>query len=179
LSFSLYAAVIPPYQRMLGSLDALLEKAEAWAADRGIAEKDVLGARLAPDMLDFAYQVKSASVHSIGAIEGVKRGSFSPDRTPPGESFAALREQLRSTRAAIEAINPGEIDMMVGRDMRLVFGSYHVDFTAEGFLLSFSQPNFYFHVTTAYALLRAQGMPLGKVDYIGQFNLVKDEEPRG
>ncbi|WP_340314736.1 DUF1993 domain-containing protein [Rhizorhabdus argentea] len=179
MTFSLYAAVIPPYQRMLGNLDALLDKAEAWAADQGIAEKDILGARLAPDMLDFAYQVKSASVHSIGAIEGVKRGSFSPDRTPPGESFAALREQLRSTRAAIDAISPAEIDILLGRNVRFAFGSHHADFTAEEFLTSMSRPNFYFHMTIAYALLRAQGMPIGKTDYIGKFDFVKDEEPRG
>lgn len=173
MTFSLYAAVIPPYQRTLGNLAALLDKAEGWAADQGIAEQDILGARLAPDMFDFAYQVKSASVHSIGAIEAVKRGSFSPDRTPPGESFAALREQLRSTRAAIDAISPAEIDKLVGRDMRFVIGEYHVDYSAESFLLSFSLPNFYFHVTIAYALLRARGMPIGKLDYLGQLNLVK------
>lgn len=178
MTFSLYAAVIPPHQRMLGNLDALLDKAEAWAIDQGIPEKDILGARLAPDMFDFAYQVKSASVHSIGAIEGVKRGSFSPDRTPPGESFAALREQLRSTRAAIEAIRPAEIEMLHGREMRFVFSQYHAAFTAESFLTTFSQPNFYFHVTTAYALLRARGMPLGKADYLGKLAMVKDEEPR-
>jgi len=174
LTFSLYAAVIPPYQRMLRSLDALLDKAETWAADQGIAEKDILGARLAPDMLDFAYQVKSASFHSIGAIEGVRRGSFSPDTTPPGESFAALREQLRSTRAAIDAISPAEIDMLPGRPMRFVAGPYRADFTAEEFLTCFSLPNFYFHVTTAYALLRAKGMPIGKADYLGKLNFVKE-----
>lgn len=175
MPFSLHAAVIPPFRQMLGTLATLLDKAEAWAAERGIAEADILEARLAPDMFSFAYQVKSASVHSIGAIEGVRRGSFSPDRTPPGESFAALRSQLQSTRAAIDAIDAAEIETLIGRDMRFVIGQYHADYVAEDFLLTFSLPNFYFHVTTAYALLRAQGVPIGKADYVGKLNLVKDE----
>ena len=175
LTLSLYAAVISPYRQMLGNLATLLDKAESWAAEQGIAETDIIEARLAPDMYPFAYQVKSASVHSIGAIEGVRRGSFSPDRTPPGESFAALRSQLQSTRDAIDAIDPAEMETLIGREMRFVIGDYHADYSAETFLLSFSLPNFYFHVTTAYALLRARGMPIGKLDYLGKLNLVKDE----
>lgn len=175
MPISLHAAVIAPCRQMLGTLAALLDKAEAWAAEQGIAEADIIGARLAPDMYNFAYQVKSASVHSIGAIEGVRRGSFSPDRTPPGESLAALRSQLQSTRDAIDAIDSAEIEALLGRDVRFVIREYHADYVAEDFLLSFSMPNFYFHVTTAYALLRARGMPIGKADYLGRLNLVKGE----
>lgn len=175
MPISLHAAVIPPFRKMLGTLAALLDKAEAWAAEQGIAEADIIESRLAPDMFSFAYQVKSASVHSIGAIEGVRRGSFSPDRTPPGESFAALRSRLQSTRDAIDAIDPAEIEALLGRDVRFVIGEYHADYVAEDFLLSFSLPNFYFHLTAAYALLRARGMPIGKSDYLGRLNLVKDE----
>ena len=175
MPISLHAAVIAPYRQMLGTLAALLDKAEAWAAEQGIAESDIVEARLAPDMFSFAYQVKSASVHSIGAIEAVRRGSFSPDRTPPGESFAALRGQLQSTRDAIDAIDPAEMETLIGRDVRFVVGGYHADYVSEDFLLTFSLPNFYFHVTTTYALLRARGMPIGKTDYLGRLKLVKDE----
>ena len=73
--------------------------------------------------------------------------------------------------AALEAIEASEVDAFVGRDMRLAFGDRHIDFTAENFLLSFSQPNFYFHATTSYAILRWKGIPLGKRDFTGKLCL--------
>jgi hypothetical protein len=118
-------------------------------------------------MLPFAYQVKSAAVHSLGAIEAIRRGVFSPDMTPPPDTFAALHARIADTLAALKAIEAAEIDAFIGRDMRFAFGDRHIDFTAEEFLLSFSQPNFYFHATTAYDILRWRGVPLGKRDFMG------------
>jgi len=119
-------------------------------------------------MLPFAYQVKSTAVHSLGAIEGVRRGVFSPDMTPPPENFAALKARIAETLAALEAIEAAEIDAFVGRDMRFTFGERQIDFTAENFLLSFSQPNFYFHATTTYDILRWKGVSIGKRDFMGK-----------
>jgi len=112
--------------------------------------------------------VKSTAVHSLGAIEGVRRGVFSPDTTPPPETFAALKARIAETLAALEAIEAAEVDAFVGRDMSFAFGDRHIDFTAEDFLLSFSQPNFYFHATTSYGILRWKGVPLGKRDFTGK-----------
>jgi hypothetical protein len=119
-------------------------------------------------MLPFAYQVKSTAVHSLGAIEGVRKGVFSPDQTPPPETFAALEARITATLSALEAIDPAEVEAFIGRDMRFEFGDRHVDFTAEEFLLSFAQPNFYFHAATAYDILRWKGVPLGKRDFLGK-----------
>ena len=94
MAFSLYAATIPSYQQVLGAVSGLLGTAEAFCAEKGIAPEDIIKARLAEDMLPFAYQVKSTAVHSLGAIEGVRRGVFSPDMTPPPESFAALKARI-------------------------------------------------------------------------------------
>jgi hypothetical protein len=80
MTFSLYAATIPAYLQMLGGVSGLLDKAEAFCADNGAAPEDLIEARLAQDMLPFAYLVKSTAVHSLGAIEGVRRGLFSPDQ---------------------------------------------------------------------------------------------------
>jgi hypothetical protein len=118
-------------------------------------------------MLPFAYQVKSTAVHSLGAIEGVRRGVFSPDMTPPPESFAALKTRIADTRKALEMIEPTEIDAFVGRDMRFAVGERRLDFTAESFLLSFSLPNFYFHAATTYDILRWKGVRIGKRDFLG------------
>jgi len=141
---SLYAATIPSYRQILGSVAGLLVTAEAFCSDRGISPDDIIQARLAPDMLPFAYQVKSTAVHSLGAIEGVRRGVFSPDMTPPPATFAALKTRIAETLAALEKIEAAEIEAFLGRDMRFAFRDRELAFTAEEFLLSFSQPNFYF-----------------------------------
>jgi hypothetical protein len=168
MSFSLYAATIPSFQQILGAVHALLDKAEAFCTANGIAPQELIQARFAADMFPLAYQVKSTAVHSLGAIEGVRKGIFSPDTTAPPETFAALKSRIADTQAALEKIDRAEIDSFLGRDMRFAFGSNHRDYTAENFLLSFSLPNFYFHATTTYDILRWKGMPLGKRDFMGR-----------
>ena len=168
MSFSLYAATVPSYRQILGAVSRLLDTAESFCAERGLTQHEIVQARLAPDMLPFAYQVKSTAVHSLGAIEGIRKGEFSPDTTPPPEDFVGLKARITETLAALEAIDAAEIDAFLGRDMRFVFGDRHVDYTAENFLLSFSQPNFYFHAATAYDILRWKGVPLGKRDFTGR-----------
>jgi hypothetical protein len=173
MAFSLYAATVPSYRQILGSVSNLLGTAESFCNERGIAPSEIIQARLAEDMLPFAYQVRATAVHSIGAIEAVRKGVFSPDMSPFPESFAALKARIAEALAALEAIEPSEIDAFVGRDMRFEFGERRIDFTAEDFLLSFSQPNFYFHATTSYAILRWKGLPIGKRNFTGQLRVRK------
>jgi len=154
-------------------VSGLLGTAETFCNERGIAPSELIQARLAEDMLPFAYQVKATAVHSIGAIEAVRKGVFSPDMSPFPESFAALKARIAEALAALEAIEPSEIDAFVGRDMRFEFGERRINFTAEDFLLSFSQPNFYFHATTSYAILRWKGLPIGKRNFTGQLRVRK------
>ena len=168
MAFSLYAATVPSYRQILEAVSGLLGKAEAFCTEKALAPHDIIQARLAKDMLPFAYQAKSTAVHSLGAIEGVRKGVFHPDMTPPPESFAALKARIAETLAALEAIEAAEVDAFVGRDMRFAFGDRQIDYTAENFLLSFSQPNFYFHATTAYDILRWKGVPIGKRDFMGR-----------
>jgi uncharacterized protein len=168
MAFSLYASTVASYQQTLGAISGLLDKAEAFCTEHKLAPAEIIQARLAPDMHPFAYQVKSTVVHSLGSIEGVRRGVFSPDMTPPPDSFAALKARIADGLGALAAIKPAEMDGFVGRDMRFSFGEHHIEFTAEDFLLSFSLPNFYFHATTAYAILRGKGVAIGKRDFMGK-----------
>jgi uncharacterized protein len=168
MALSLYSATIPCYQQILGAVAGLLDKAEAFCTDKGIAPPELIQARLAADMFPLAYQVKSTAVHSIGAIEGVRKGTFSPDMTAPPETFDALKARVAETLAALEKLEPAEVDSFVGRDVRFSFGPNFRDYTAENFLLSFSQPNFYFHATTTYDILRWKGVPIGKRDFMGK-----------
>ena len=168
MTLSLYSAVVPNYVQILGAVGGLLDKAEAHCAETGCAPDDLLNAKLADDMLPFGYQVKSCRAHSIGAIEGVRAGVFSPDMTPWPTTFDGLREAISNALAAVEALSPDEINSFVGQDMRFEMGEFRMPFTAEDFLLSFSQPNFYFHATTAYDILRWKGVKLGKRDFMGR-----------
>jgi len=171
MAFSLYEATIPSYRQILTAVGGLLGKAESYCAEQKLAAEQIIQARLAADMLPFAYQVKATAVHSLGAIEGVRKGVFSPDMTPPPQTFSALKAQIVDTLAALETIEPLEINAFLGRDMRFAFGERQMNFTAENFLLSFSQPNFYFHATTAYDILRWKGLPLSKRDFTGRVRI--------
>ncbi|WP_246344639.1 DUF1993 domain-containing protein [Sphingobium fontiphilum] len=168
MALSLYTVTVPLFQQILGTMLHLLDKAEAHCAQTGVAPETIIEARLAPDMLPFSYQVKSTVVHSLGAIDGVKAGIFRPDDSTPPDSFPALRERVEGALAQLAALTPAEIDALEGGDMRFAFGEAHVDFLAENFLLSFSFPNFLFHATTAYDILRAQGVAVGKRDFLGR-----------
>lgn len=167
MSFSLYDAVVPSNLQILASVDALLDKAKAFCAEAGRSDADLIDARLTADMLPFGYQVKSCAAHSIGGIEGVRAGSFSPDMTPWPTDFAGLHAVLQKATDRLSEINRDEFDAMADNDTHFAFGETKLPFTGANFLLSFSQPNFYFHATTAYAILRAQGVKLGKRDFLG------------
>jgi hypothetical protein len=168
MSLSLYSVTVPSFQQILTSLRGVLDKGEAFANQAGLSHDGLIEARLIEDMLPFSYQIKSMAVHSLGAIEGVRQGRFVPDRTTPPDSFAALRQRIDETLAGLAALDPAEIDSLVGQPMRFEMGDYKVDYTAEDFLFSFSIPNFYFHATTAYDILRSKGVVLGKADYLGR-----------
>jgi hypothetical protein len=171
MSISLHAATIPSYLQVLGAVRALVGKAEAFCLEAGLPAEELIQARLAPDMLPFAYQIKSAAVHSIGAIDGARKGLFKPDRSTPPETFAALDARIAETMTALEAVTPAELDRLVGSHVVFEMGANSMPFTVENFLLSFSQPNFYFHATTAYDILRWKGVQIGKRDFIGRLRL--------
>lgn len=167
MHFSLYDAVIPSNLQILGALDRILEKAEAFCAETGIAPAELIDARLAPDMFPLGYQVKSCAVHSVGGIEGARAGSFSPDMSAWPTNFADLRAVVQRAGADLSALDRRAVDALAEADTHFAFGETKLPFTGADFLLSFSQPNFYFHATTAYAILRAQGVKLGKRDFMG------------
>ncbi|AYJ85496.1 DUF1993 domain-containing protein (plasmid) [Sphingomonas paeninsulae] len=173
MAFTLYSATIPSYLQILASMARLIDKAESFCEVHSLQPDALIEARLVDDMLPFAYQIKSTAVHSIGAIEGVRKGRFAPDNTVPPATFAELRAKIAGTVTAIETLDPDEIETFIGRAMRFEFGDQHIDFLAEDFLLSFAQPNFYFHATTAYNILRLKGVELGKRDFNGRVRKLK------
>jgi hypothetical protein len=171
MPFSLYHASVGAYLQILPSVAALVTKAEAHCNENGLAAEVMTGAKLADDMWPFAKQVFACAHHSARAIEGLRASVFGPELGPAPLDFTSLNSQVADARALLEAVNPAEIDGMIGKDMRFEFGTRRMDFTAEDFLLTFALPNFYFHSTSAYAILRNQGLKVGKMDYLGKVRL--------
>lgn len=175
MPISLYDAVVPSYLQVLAAVSGLIDKAEQFCAESGAAPDSISGACLADDMLPFAYQILSTWTHSIGAIEGVRAGNFQPNMTPPPQSFAEQRALVQDAVTRLEQVTAEEMEGFFGKPLLFsVPGTkFERHFTGEAFLLSFSQPNFYFHATTAYDILRHKGLKIGKVDYLGAFRTVE------
>jgi uncharacterized protein len=171
MPLSLHAAFVPSALQMIDSTRKLVDRGEAWCSEQGHEPAHVLSARIYEDMFPFTYQVKSVAVHTAGALTGVANGVFQPDLSPPPESFDGLRAQLAAARDALEQTSEGDLEQAIGRDMRFEFRDFKLEFTAEEFLLSFSQPNFYFHAATAYDILRMLGVPVGKRALNGRLRL--------
>lgn len=165
---SLYDAVVPSQLQIIAAVRALVDKARTHCEETGTAREEIIGARLIGDMQPFSYQVKCCREHSLGAIDAVKEGVYTPSLVAPADNWEGLYEYLDEAKAGMEAISIEEMASFVGKPMEFRFKQTVMPFTAENFLLSFAQPNFYFHATTAYDLLRERGFEIGKMDFVGR-----------
>lgn len=169
---SLYDATVPSFLQTLRAVQALLVKAEDFCAQNKIAHEDILEARLVPDMLPFTFQVKQVARHTWGGVQGVMTGQAGRDTAPLAKSFAELHEKLAEAEAGLAALAPETLNALEGGEVLFDVPGYVNRFTAPEFLMSFSQPNFHFHATMTYALLRAKGVEIGKLDYLGKMRVL-------
>jgi hypothetical protein len=161
MSISMYRASIPVFIRALNNLSAILKKGEAHEGGASFID-----GRLAPDMLTLAGQVQRASDAAKGAVArlgGIDNPSF-PDTE---KTFAELQARIKKTIDFLQGVKPAQIDGSEQKKIELKAGQRELKFTGEDYLLGFALPNFFFHVTTAYAILRHNGVPIGKMDYLG------------
>ncbi|HEV2676039.1 MAG TPA: DUF1993 domain-containing protein [Aliidongia sp.] len=166
MSFTLYDASIPVFLRALGQLSSILDKAVAHAEARKIDPAIFINARLAPDMYSLARQVQSASdAAKFGAarLSGVEAPSF-PDTEA---TFVELQERIAKTVTFLKSVDPAAIQGQEGREIVLKRPGGDVHLTGASYLQGLALPNFYFHVVTAYAILRHNGLAVGKLDYLG------------
>jgi hypothetical protein len=166
MSLSMYQASVPVFIRMLSNLSAILDKAAAHAEAKKIAPSVFTTARLAPDMLPLTFQVQTAtdSVKGCAArLAGIEAPSFPDTET----SFPELKERLAKTIAFLQSVKAEQIDGSEERSITLKLGSREFQFLGQPYLLTFVLPNFFFHVTTAYAILRHHGVEIGKQDFLG------------
>jgi len=171
VTVSLHTAVVGAYLQTLPKIAALVDKAEAHCRDNNLPDEALTGACIAPDMWPFAKQVISCTDHSARAIACLEAGVFGPNLDPAPTDFASLRTSVEEAISQLEAVDPAALDARADDDMRFEFGTRVMPFTVADFLLTFSLPNFYFHATSAYAVLRNQGLAVGKMDFLGPMRL--------
>jgi uncharacterized protein len=166
MSFGMYQASIPALVKMLNTLTTILDKAEAYAAERKIAPEVLLNWRLAPDMFPLIKQIQLTSDFAKGAAARLA-GKEVPKYADEEESFAELKGRLAKTLAFIQGFAPNDIDGSETRDVTLTVGGQEVRFKGEAYLVYFVLPNFYFHAATAYDIVRSFGVAIGKRDFLG------------
>ena len=166
MTITMYQASVPVFQRTLKALDVVLDKAAAYAAERKIDPTVLLTARLYPDMFALTRQVQIATDHAKGAsarLAGVAVPSFTDNEA----TFPDLKARIAKTLEFVATVKPAQIDGSEGRDVSLKAGPRELNFKGQDYLLFFALPNFYFHVTAAFAILRHNGVPIGKLDFLG------------
>jgi hypothetical protein len=170
MNISMHNASVGVYVRMLKSLSAILDKAEAWVTERKIEPAAILQSRLAPDMFTFVRQVQIATDNAKGA------GARLTGQTPPSyadneATFAELKARVAKTIAFLESLPAASFAGAEDRPVKLLLGppgnQQERNFTGLDYLLGFATPNVYFHCSMAYALLRHNGLDIGKRDFIG------------
>lgn len=166
MAFTIRDATAPVYQQGLKTLDHLLARAEAHATAAKIDIQLLLNAKLAPDMFDFKRQIQIATDHAkggAGRLAGVELPKFEDTET----TVAELRARIAKTLAFINSIDAAKFNGAETCDIKLVYPWATYEFTGARFVQYWSLPNFFFHVTTAYNILRAQGVAIGKADFLG------------
>ncbi|WDS36684.1 DUF1993 domain-containing protein [Pseudoxanthomonas sp.] len=166
MSLSLHQIAIPTLLRGLRQLGHVLEIGARHAAEHGIDPATLVQARLAPDMLPLSAQIQRASDTAKGTGERLS-GVPSPRLADTETTFDELQARLAATVSYLASLTPEQVDAGSEREITLKFGKLGTRFNGADYLLQFGLPNFHFHVATAYDILRNQGAPLGKLDYLG------------
>jgi hypothetical protein len=171
VTISLYDISVASYLQALGAVAGYLDKGLGHCRDKGVDPGEIVETRLYPDMLPFRFQIQSVVHHSVGAIEGIRRGEFKPPRDLPPHDYAALQELVAQACRTLESLRPEDVNAHEGSELVFEIRDRKLPFTAPEFVASFSLPNFYFHATTAYDILRSRGVPVGKRDFLGRLRM--------
>jgi uncharacterized protein len=166
MAISMYQASVPQLKKMLVNLTTILTKAEEHATAKGIDSKVLVEARLFPNMLPLAKQVQIACDQvkfGLARLASVEAPKFDDSES----TLAQLKERIAKTIAFMDSIKPEQIDGTEAKEIKFSIKEWSFEFVGEQYVLTWIIPNFYFHVTTTYNILRHNGIELGKADYLG------------
>lgn len=182
LAVTLYELGVPTFLQTTRAVGDCLDRAARHCAEVGADPDDFVEARLFPDMAPFHFQIEALKNHAVWGMEAVKTGVFAPPPLVGPISFVGLQAMVGQAVTALQALSPDEVNSRSGDTLDIEiyqpldednatasrWGPRTLPFTPATFLLSYSLPNFYFHAVTAYDILRARGVPLGKFHYQGR-----------
>jgi uncharacterized protein len=166
MTISMYQASIPAFIQTLEGLNGVLDKAELFCAAKKVDPTVLATARLAPDMFPLARQVQIACDFAKGAgarLAGLEVPAYEDNE----KTIADLKARVAKTIAFLKTLKPAQIDGCEGRDITIKIAGNPVVFKGQFYLVNFAIPNYYFHLTSAYAILRHNGVDLGKGDFLG------------
>ena len=166
MAISMYQASIPQLTKMLTNLSNILKKAEEFASAKKLDSKALVEGQLASDMFPLTKQVQIACdqvKNGMARIAGVEPPKFEDDEA----TLADLQERIAKTIAFANSLKPAQIDGTEAKEIKFSIKEWNFEFVGEQYLLTWIIPNFYFHVTTAYDILRHKGVEIGKSDYLG------------
>lgn len=167
--FTLYNATIPPLKRTLSNLSAILKKGEEYAHTKKVEPAVLLNARLFVDMYTLTRQIQIATDMSKGAaarLAGIEVPTYEDNEA----TFVELQARIAKTIAFLDSIQPQQLDGGEAREITITVSKTEMKFTGQDYLLKWVQPNVYFHATTAYNILRHNGVALSKKDFLGTLN---------
>jgi hypothetical protein len=166
MNISMYQASVPVIVRTLNNLVVILEKASAYAEERKIEPAALIGTRLFPDMFPLSRQVQIASDNAKGCAARLA-GETAPSYEDTETTFPELIARLRKTIDYVSGFKPEQIDGSETREVTIKLRTGELKFNGLDYMQGFALPNIYFHATTTYALLRHNGVPVGKMDFLG------------
>ena len=166
MAISMYQASVPQFVKMLTNLSSILKKGEEFASAKNLDSKALVEGQLAPDMFPLTKQVQIACdqvKNGMARIAGVEPPKFEDNE----ETFADLQERITKTIAFANSLKPEQIDGTEAKEIKFSIKEWNFEFVGEKYLLTWIIPNFYFHITTAYNILRHNGVEIGKSNYLG------------
>jgi hypothetical protein len=163
---SLYAASVPVYAQLLGSIQTILDKTIAQVAARKLDQAAIVNDRLYPDMFPFSRQVQAVCDHAAGSCVRLTGQEYV---VPPREetTLEQLKQRVANALATVNGVTAEQVDGHAGKDVNFPMGPRTVTMRGDNYMLHFALPNFYFHLTTAYDILRHRGFEVGKRDFLG------------
>jgi len=170
---TLFDAVIGSYLQILPAIDQCLDKGRDYCLAEGHSLDSVVMIRLYEDMEPFHFQIVCMMHQCNGAMEGLRKGTFSPPSRDIVFDYDGLQSLIQDGIKSIEAVSLNEFTSLCDGEITFTGKSFSLNFSSADFLLTFSLPNFYFHATTTYDILRMQGVPIGKLDFLGKMRFIE------
>jgi hypothetical protein len=170
MSVSFYDLTVGSYTQIVEAAAGVLQKGADHCQEKGVGLDDVIATCLIDGMANFHFQVVCITHHSLEALKAMKSGEFLPPNYEQRD-YAGLQSLTRDTLETLKGMDPEEVNGLADGNLVFKLGGNEIPFSNRNFALSFSLPNFYFHATTAYDILRSKGVPLGKRDFLGAMKI--------